>query len=181
MDVDHAELGVTRRISGFRIWPGMTVRTGSAAVEGSRERSWVVSTPIATEVRVHPGWTLRAGGAWRQVQLEALDSTAEASDPRNAVGSETTVDRPEVELALGLSWNPVERFSLDLMASGVAIGEERLSLALGALLVSAVSHEPDGPFAVDPVVGPPYPPGADPSPLAPLPSQAPPVGPTASR
>ena len=91
------------------------------------------------------------------------------------------MDRPEVELALGLSWSPVQRFSLDLMASGVAIGEERLSLALGALLVSAVFHEPGGPVAADPAAAEPDSPSGEPSPTAPLPSQAPPVGPTASR
>jgi hypothetical protein len=117
--------------------------------EEADERLLVVSTPIAAEVQVHPRWTLRVGGRWRQVH--ATESFVARPEGASLPAEEalTVVDRPEVELAFGLSWAPISRFSLDLMASGVAIGEERLSLSLGALMVSAVFHDeapgPSGP------------------------------------
>lgn len=108
------------------------------------ESSWSVSTPIATEVALHPMWALRLGGRFRLEHLASEGSTALEGVPQGATVVEDAHQesqlRSEVEFALGLRFQPVEAFSLDALIRGTAIGEDRLSVNLGALFLSAVFH-----------------------------------------
>jgi len=111
--------------------------------ETHEERLYALSTPVAAEVALTPLWTLRTGARYRVERYRAAGTTSAQEATATGVVAdayETSQVRSQVDFALGLRFQPVRRFSLDALVKGTAVGEDRLSVSLGALFLSAVIH-----------------------------------------
>lgn len=103
-----------------------------------------VSLPIAVEIAAAPRLVVRAGGRWvaafvrydgRSV-LQTAPGEGAVTEDRDVAGDVNTY----VQLATGFRYDAGERFSLDFVALGTGVGDDRVALDVTSVLVSGVFH-----------------------------------------
>lgn len=127
-----------------------TVRYADGAASSATTRHRIVTQevdlalPLAVESAVSKTVAVRAGAEWLTWVLDTSSRDVLRSDPgegdTTADSSHSTTWRSVVQLAVGARWDVAPIFSLDVVASGTGLPDERVGLDLGNLLVSGVFH-----------------------------------------